>query len=123
MTAYSECIATAHAYKRARERLGWSKSTLDRMIVRIYTEGLSHDETKGRLYHFIANSRSRYEITNNTRIYGEVIYFFRDNTLITMYRLNNDLIKYLKLSKRIQALHYQDKLQFDLVMRYTSILK
>ena len=44
---------SGHAYKRARERVHWSRNALNKMSVRAYTNGLRRYELKGKLRHFI----------------------------------------------------------------------
>lgn len=94
------CIATNHAYKRAKERLSWKKSALNRMMKRAFVKGIKHSDTKGQLNKYITDKylNGLYfnkKPANNPRIYGENIYFFNDNLLITVYRLPNKVIKLL----------------------------
>ena len=91
-----DCIATDHAYKRARERLKWKKSTLDRMMVLAFDKGITHAAAKGTLEKYITKRWERNKSVNNIRIYGENVYFFSNNRLITIYRIPNYLTKYLK---------------------------
>ena len=43
------CIATEHAYDRAKERLNWKSKVLDKMMQKAYEEGIQHKDTKGSL--------------------------------------------------------------------------
>jgi len=95
-----ELLITAHSYVRAKERLGWKPGALDRMAVKAYAIGFTISDTSGELKKYLEYLLIRYPHANNTRIHGEVIYFFKDERLITLYRLRNDLIKYLKHLKR-----------------------
>lgn len=40
---------TKHAYKRMKERCGYSKSTCQRMAEKAFAEGVSHADVSGRL--------------------------------------------------------------------------
>ncbi|MEM8527681.1 MAG: hypothetical protein AAGG68_23770 [Bacteroidota bacterium] len=91
----TECVATDHAYARAKERLSWSKKTLDRMMPKVLNEGYRHAQTKGKLKKYITQLYKKENPANNIRIYGENIYFFNSNVLITVYQLENDLKRYL----------------------------
>lgn len=86
---------TKHAYKRAKERLGWKRKTLQRMAIRIYRCGYNIRETNGELYRFLQKKTTRIDSYTNVRIYGEFVYFFNNQALITMYRLSNRLLKHL----------------------------
>ena len=89
-------IITEHAYKRAKERLKWKNSVLDKMAEIALKEGLRHKDTKGTLRKYIDKLWLKYKNCNNIRIYGENIYIFPGSTLVTIYRLDNKLIKYIK---------------------------
>ena len=90
------CIATEHAYEKAKERMKWKPKVLDKMMQKAFDEGIQHKDTKGTLKKCITKLWFRYKFCNNVRIYGENIYFFCDQKLITVYRLDNKLTKHLK---------------------------
>lgn len=88
---------TSHAYQKARERFKWKNKTLDRMAEKAFEEGMEHSETKSNLKKYISHKWKMYKSCNNTRIYGENIFFFHNDRLITLYRLPQELIKYTKI--------------------------
>lgn len=90
------CVATDHAYERAKKRLGWKPKVLDRMMKKAFEKGVTHSETKGGLNKYIAKLWFRNKNANNIRIYGENVFLFCGKTLVTIYRLENKLIKHLK---------------------------
>ena len=90
-----KCIATKHAYDRAKQRLGWKKSVLEKMMGRAIEQGFEHGQTKGRLKKHLNQLWKDYRICNNMRIHGEVLFVFKDNLLITVYRLDNKYISSL----------------------------
>ena len=89
-------IITKHAYEKAKERLRWNTKVLDKMAQKAFNKGIHHKDTKGSLNKFITKVWFRYKSCNNIRIYGENIYFFSGQTLITLYRLKTKLIKHIK---------------------------
>ena len=96
-----EVIITNHAYERANERLSLSRESFVRLAKKAYIDGVSHGETKGKLKKYLDKLWFKHKNhiygQNNVRIYGENIYMFRDNILVTVYQLSYDLRKYIKL--------------------------
>lgn len=90
---------TEHAYDKAKERFGWSKATLDRMVERIYWNGIWNQNLHGKLKEFVEDKRERYPTVKNARIYGQDIFLFQGTTLVTCYRVPNPLVKYIKHQK------------------------
>jgi len=89
-------VITEHGYERAKERLNWKPKVLDKMAEKAFMEGIKHKDTKGSLHKYVTKTWFKYRNINNIRIYGENIFFFRDNMLITLYQLPNDLRKHVK---------------------------
>lgn len=90
-------IVTKHAYDRAKERFKWNTKTVNKMALKALKEGTEHHETKGKFKKYISSLWARNEVCNNIRIYGENLYLFTDNILITLYRCPQEYIKYLKI--------------------------
>ncbi len=78
---------TEHAYKRIRKRNGWSKKTINRMIARIYVNGLRPDDVKGYKKKWIIHKTSRDEKNDEYVLYGDYIYIFNNRVLLTSYSL------------------------------------
>jgi hypothetical protein len=91
-----EIHITQHAYIKARERFKWKNKTLDSMAVKAFIEGITQDQTKSLLNKYI-EEKYKMHGCNNVKIYGQNIFMFIDNKLVTLYRLPNSLIKYLKV--------------------------
>lgn len=89
-------IITNHAYERAKERLRWKSNTVDKMAEIALKNGIKHTDTKGMLNKYITKLWFRYKHANNIRIYGENIFFFNNNILVTLYQLPNELRKHVK---------------------------
>lgn len=95
-----EIIITEHAFERAKERLGLDRKAFEKLALKAYISGMKHAECKGQLNKFITKLFMQYKTANNTRIYGEVIYLFHGNTLITVYQIPVELKKYLSLKTK-----------------------
>lgn len=98
-------IITNHAYERGKERLSLNKKAIDRLTKKAYLEGIKHVEIKGKARKYIDNIHSQKKtikqyIANNIRIYGEVVFLFKNNTLITLYQLPNEFKKVIKHFKK-----------------------
>lgn len=91
---------TEHAYERGKERLSLKHDSLDRLAETAYHTGLKHSETKGKLRKYIDKLWFTNQTANNIKIYGENIFIFSKNLLITVYQLPNDLRKYIKHSQK-----------------------
>ncbi len=86
-------VVTKHAEQRAKKRLNWKRTVLQKMANRAYNNGISHSETTGALKRYISKLWHEKKSVNNTRIYGDNIYLFCGKTLVTLYRLDDYLLK------------------------------
>lgn len=82
-----ESVITSHAEKRLRKRVGLNKSSLQKIADKALKYGISHSETSGSLRRYIDKLYLSERNANNIRIYGEHVYLFRGNTLITVFGL------------------------------------
>ena len=87
---------TDHAIQKAKERLRWKASTTERMARKAYSKGVLFKDTVGELHEYIQTKLDYYTDCDDVRIYGEVVFFYIKGKLITLYRLSNRNIKYLK---------------------------
>ena len=88
---------TNHAEIRARQRFSWKRRTLDRMSRKVFKYGIKPEDTKSKLHKYIVGLQKDYPHANNIRVYGQDIYFFNNDCLITLYKLPQELIKYTKI--------------------------
>lgn len=83
-----------HAYTRARERLSWNRSAIERMAERAFIDGAAPEVTKGLLKLYLNEKKARY-LYSDVRIYGEYMYFYARTcpgyVLVTVYMVPNDL--------------------------------
>jgi hypothetical protein len=91
-----EIIITDHAYQRAKERLSISKKSLDRLALTAYEKGIKQSDTAGQLKKYLDKLWFEHKTANNIRIYGEIIYLFCRNRLVTLFQIPPEFKKVLK---------------------------
>lgn len=84
---------TEHASERLKERNGLNKKSHDRIAEKVLTNGVTHSQTKGSLKKWIDSLYFKNKRANNIRLYGDKVYIFCDETLITVMQIPNNLIK------------------------------
>jgi len=87
----SRVALTEHACKRARERLSWNESTLERMSIRAFESGLKRKNTNGLLKKYLDELWEQRKQANNLRLYGETLFVFSNNKLLTVWHLPTEL--------------------------------
>jgi hypothetical protein len=78
---------TQHAIERARERLSFNAQVLLKMARRAFFCGIAYEDTRGALHNFLDKYWDAQTKGNHVRIYGEVIYVFAKNKLLTVYQI------------------------------------
>lgn len=91
---------TKHAAKRTKERLGISKRTVEKNTEKALRYGIKHSDTSGSLHRYITSLYWKEQTANNTRIYGDYVYIFHNETLITVFPLPQ---RYKKTVERIRS--------------------
>lgn len=85
-----------HAYARAKERLSWPRSAVDRMAERAYHEGIKPEDCTGRIRQYIEHKRRDY-VFSIARIHGEYVYFYARSipgvVLVTLYNIPHELVR------------------------------
>lgn len=89
---------TYHAYERGKERMGLGDRAIQRMAERAFEKGISVSETTGRFRRYLERLYDSHGNGNNLRVYGEKIFVFQNETLITILHLPND---YKKAAKKL----------------------
>lgn len=82
---------TKHACKRARQRYRWNSQTLNRIALRAFESGLKSNNTKGYLKNYLDQTSEEHCRTSNLRLYGETVFVFYNNILITLWALPPEL--------------------------------
>ena len=78
---------TDHAYARMKQRNGWNRKTSDRMVSRVYDSGQRPEQIKGYLKAWVKAKVSEDVNGNDFVLYGQSMYVFRENALITVLHI------------------------------------
>ena len=97
---------TRHAKKRLHERDGTKKSAVYRKASLVYERGYRVEETKGRLRRWVDSNRGS---ADNLRVYGDKLYIFNGETLITVYQIPHEIRKRIRKYIRGGAMHKRTK--------------
>lgn len=89
-----------HAFQRIRERCGLNRKSAERLAQRAFERGIKHEQTKGRLNKWVTSQYFRNENIDNLIIYGDNIYLFDGNILVTVFRVPHDLLKNIEYMVR-----------------------
>lgn len=84
---------TKHAKKRMKERCGIGKSSSDNVAQKALVRGIKHCQTSGNLKKYIDSLYFKNNKANNIRLYGQKVYIFHNDVLITVLQLPGNLIK------------------------------
>ena len=73
-----------HAMKRLKERNGWTKKASMRMMKKIHDNGLTPNQVKGKYAAWIRQKAENKAKHEHFLLYGENLYVFSRNTLVTV---------------------------------------
>jgi len=91
-----DIVITNHAEERAKERLGWNRHAIERMADKAYEEGISHAEANPKIRKYFDKLFLMKHQANNVRIYGQVVYLFSNNRLMTLFIIPKNIEKSIK---------------------------
>lgn len=95
-----EIILTKHAEERLKDRIGLNKKSLKRNAQKAFDYGYKHSDVKGQLRKYVdkiyLENRDRNTYFDNIRIYGDKVYLFKENVLVTVMQIPANLTKNLK---------------------------
>jgi len=94
---------TDHAYKRIKERCGLPKKAVERNAMLALEKGLTHQESTGSLRRYFDYLFLSHKKGANIRLYGNHVYIFTTENLVTVLQLPNAHKKTLKkvMDKRV----------------------
>jgi len=96
-----EVFITQHSSERANQRLNLRRKSIVRIAKKALDLGITHQEAKGKLKDFFDRMFLQEKKANNARVYGEHFFVFNGTKLITVFRLDPDLIKIaIKIKKQ-----------------------
>jgi len=82
------CAVTRHAEQRTRERVGIPKKAVRRAADKAIAQGVKRTDTGGGLRRYLDWLYWRGNgAANNITVYGDKIYLFSDDTLITVLNM------------------------------------
>ncbi len=79
-----ELYISEHAFQRAKERLGWNKKTMIRMMKKVYDEGIADKDVKGALAPWIKSRMARYDSGERSILYGNMLFVLSRNMVVTV---------------------------------------
>ncbi|MNJ94828.1 hypothetical protein D3C87_125310 [compost metagenome] len=95
---------TQHGFERFRERHGLSRDAAERLCKKALELGLKRENAPGRLKDYLDYLWNKNRTANNIRVYGEFIYIFSGETLITTWVLPQEYKKIvIKVRKRSEG--------------------
>ena len=83
----AQITLTNHAIDRARERCRWNEETMHKMATKARSEGIGLNQVKGQLHRYLYKLTMQHK--TETVIYGEHIFAFRQNVVITVIPLDS----------------------------------
>ena len=89
-------ILTKHSISRLEQRCGVSKKTASKVAKRAFRTGITHAETHGELHRFLDSIYLSQKKGTNMRIYGNAVYVFKGDVLITVIRIPDNLLTEIK---------------------------
>lgn len=82
---------TDHADARLKERLGLPKSARAAAAQRAFDQGKRNGDATGKLKRFLDKCWLQHRKANNVRIHAEHIWFFAQETLVTVYEVPRNM--------------------------------
>lgn len=89
-------ILTKHSISRLEQRCGVSKKNASKVAKRAFRTGITHAETHGELHRFLDSIYLSQKKGTNMRIYGNAVYVFKGDVLITVIRIPDNLLTEIK---------------------------
>lgn len=89
-----------HATERADERMGLSPEPFRKMAGKAFKDGITHAQANGAFKRYLTRIYLAKRNANNLRVYGEFVYLFHGEILITVYNLPNEFKEVAKKIKQ-----------------------
>jgi len=84
---------TKHGEKRARNRLGIPKKSVEKYVSKAMECGLTHAESTGNLHKYLDKLYLSHDNYATAHIYHQYVYLFSGDRLVTVFILPNSLRK------------------------------
>lgn len=83
---------TTHAKRRLKERCGVHRNSAERIAERAFRKGISFNNASEIARRYISSIYLKHDkMNNNVRIYGDIVYIFENQTLITVFPMPNNI--------------------------------
>lgn len=76
------------------KRLGLKKKAVKSLAEKAYYQGLGQKDFRGKFKRYLDKLYFKEGAANDVKVYHQYLFFFHDQTLITAYRIPNNLQKY-----------------------------
>lgn len=86
---------TEHAYDRALERYSLNRKSFTRLAQKAFEQGKRQNDLKGKFKRYVSYLAKEYKST--PIVFGEFLFFFNGERLITTYQTPSEFKKHLKL--------------------------
>lgn len=90
---------TEHAKGRVKERLGFNKKTIESAAKRALEKGIQHKDTVGSFNKYFSSLYLKHKKANNIRVFAEMAFLFRNQTLITVFAIPH---KFKKVANKLK---------------------
>lgn len=94
---------TRHGRRRMYQRAGITRGSANKMAKRILEKGFRHTDTTGELNRFLCAQWKKHHNSNNMRVYGNQLYIFCNDSLITVIVLPEQIMQDMKGNLTEQA--------------------
>lgn len=85
-----------HAKERIKERCGLGKKSYERIATKVFKDGITHSQTKGRLNKWVTSLYFKNKKANNIRLFGDKAYIYCNDVLVTVIQIPVDLMRDFK---------------------------
>lgn len=97
----AQITLTHHAIRRARERCRWNEETMRKMATKARAEGIGLSQVKGQLHRYLYKLTMQHR--TETIVYGEHIFAFADNVVVTVIPLATQYCGTMRKIKKLSA--------------------
>lgn len=102
---------TKHARQRMKERCGLNKGSMERVAGIVYEKGLKREDTYGKLRRYMDRLSVYNGISDQSRIYGDKVFVFHNERLITVIQLCPKLKKTADLVRKKRKIPFHNCLE------------
>lgn len=96
---------TKHSIIRLEQRCGVTKKNAPTVAKRAFKRGITHAETHGNLHRFLDTLYLSQKKGTNMRIYGNAVYVFKEDVLITVINIPKNLMEDVKELKKMKGIN------------------